>query len=331
MMRRLALGLMALLIALFTIPTPAHADELRPGYVAFTQTSADQWTLVWRVPMQRGMTPATQPVLPKGCAMSGTPERRVERDALLTTVRVACTGPVAGQAIGVTGFAASQSDMLVRVAPLGRAVQALRLTAASPTAIIAERPGRGQVARTYFGIGVEHILFGYDHLLFVVALVLLLRGLWTVAKAVTAFTVAHSITLVGTTLGLVGLPQAPVEAVIALSILFLAVEIAKRRPGAPRLSERLPWLVAFLFGLLHGFGFAGALREVGLPEGEVPTALLTFNLGVEAGQIGIVIGAAALLAGLRRFAARAEAPALRFATYAIGGLSAYWLIERTVA
>jgi hydrogenase/urease accessory protein HupE len=226
---------------------------------------------------------------------------------------------------------ASQTDILVRVAPLGRPVQALRLTAAEPNATIAAKPGRLQVARTYFIIGVEHIVFGYDHLLFVVCLVLLLNGLWTIAKAVTAFTVAHSVTLIGTTMGLMGLPQAPVEAVIALSIMFLAVEILKKDPERPRLSERLPWLVALVFGLLHGFGFAGALREVGLPESDVPTALLTFNLGVEAGQLLIVFVAVAAVAALRRFASNATQPVLKFATYAIGITSGFWFIERIIA
>ncbi|MEY4268936.1 MAG: hypothetical protein RLZZ58_152 [Pseudomonadota bacterium] len=327
-MRRVAT---VLLLALIMMASPARADELRPGYIAFTQTGAQQWTLVWRAPMQRGVTPATQPLLPRGCAITGTPTRAVDGMAMVTTAKVRCTAPVAGHSIGISNFGASASDVLVRVAPRGRPVQALRLTAAKPTALIAARADRWQVARTYFGVGVEHILLGYDHLLFVIALMLLLRGVATVVKAVTAFTLAHSLTLIGTTLGMIGLPQRPVEAVIALSILFLAVEIAKRQPGAPRLSERAPWLVAFLFGLLHGFGFAGALREVGLPEGEVPTALLTFNLGVEAGQVAIVVTAAAVLAALRRFAARAEAPAVRLATYAIGTLAAYWFFERTVA
>jgi hydrogenase/urease accessory protein HupE len=277
------------------------------------------------------VTPATQPVLPRGCAIDGSSARAVEGMAMVTRARVRCSGPVAGGTIGLSNFAASQTDVLVRVAQLDRPVQALRLTAAQPVATIAERADRWQVARTYFIIGVEHIAFGYDHLLFVVALVLLLGGVWQVAKAVTAFTAAHSITLAGTTLGLIGLPQRPVESVIALSILFLAVEIAKREPGKPRLSERVPWLVAFLFGLLHGFGFAGALREVGLPEGEVPTALLTFNLGVEAGQIAIVLATAVMIALLRRFAARAERPVMRLATYGIGTLAAFWFIERTVA
>jgi hypothetical protein len=148
---------------------------------------------------------------------------------------------------------------------------------------------------------------------------------------VTAFTLAHSITLIGTTLGFLGLPQRPVESEIALSILFLAVEIVKKRADQPRLSERIPWVVAFGFGLLHGFGFAGALNEIGLPESDVPTALLTFNLGVEAGQLVIVALALTVLALLRRFAAALMHPALRLAAYGIGTISAFWFIERTFA
>ena len=150
-------------------------------------------------------------------------------------------------------------------------------------------------------------------------------------RAATAFTLAHSITLVGTSLGLIGLAQQPVEATIALSLIFLAVEIAKQREGAPRLSERLPWVVAFLFGLLHGFGFAGALREIGLPETDVPLALLTFNLGVELGQLVIIAATLAVLALIRRAAPRGLRPATLAATYAIGIVSSFWFIERMLA
>jgi hydrogenase/urease accessory protein HupE len=189
---------------------------------------------------------------------------------------------------------------------------------------------RWEVARTYFVIGVEHILFGFDHLFFVLALVLLLQRGWIVAQAVTAFTVSHSNTLVGTTLGFLGLPQRPVESVIALSIMFLAVEIVKSGDGKPRLSQRIPWVVAFLFGLLHGFGFAGALKEIGLPQGEVPMALLTFNLGVEAGQLAIVIAALAVLAVIRRARPTALRPVTLGVTYLIGITASYWFIERTL-
>jgi len=202
-------------------------------------------------------------------------------------------------------MAGSYDDALVRVAPLDRPVQAERLTAARPRIVVAVRPDGWQVARTYFQLGVSHILTGWDHLLFVIALVLLLRRGGIVVRAATAFTIAHSLTLIGTTLGLIGLAQAPVEALIALSIVFLAVEIAKQREGSPRLSERVPWVVAFLFGLLHGFGFAGALREIGLPESDVPAALLTFNFGVEAGQLVIIAAVLAGIALVRQFAGAA--------------------------
>ena len=311
------------------IAAPANADELRPGYLEFTQKSQTDWRLIWKAPLRGGVTPETRPVLPKDCATVGEPAREMQALAFLTISQVRCTGPVEGSMIGLSAFGASQTDVLVRVAPLGRPVQAMRLTATEPMAEIRAKTDAWQVARTYFVTGVEHILFGYDHLLFVVALVLLLGGLWSVAKAVTAFTIAHSITLIGTTLGFFGLPQRPVESVIALSIMFLAVEIAKKDPLAPRLSERAPWLVAFLFGLLHGFGFAGALKEIGLPESDVPTALLTFNLGVEAGQLLIVVASLLLLALLRRASSSLEKPILTATTYAIGIIASFWFIERT--
>lgn len=316
--------------SLFLIAQPAHADELRPGYLEFTQKSDVDWTLIWKAPMRGGVTPATQPILPKGCTAKGDPLRTMGEMAVISTFTVACTGAVAGQSIGLSNFTAAQTDVLVRVAPRDRPVQALRLTAAEPSVEIAAKPDAWQVARTYFVIGVEHIVFGYDHLLFVVALVLLLTGFRTIAIAVTAFTVAHSITLIGTTLGFLGLPQRPVEAIIALSIVFLAVEIVKKKDGAPRLSERVPWVVAFLFGLLHGFGFAGALKEIGLPESDVPTALLTFNLGVEAGQLLIVAATIAWLQTLRRLQPTATQPVIRIASYAIGAVASMWLLERVL-
>lgn len=325
-MIRSLLFLLGLLLA-----APSHADELRPGYLELTEKTPGTWTMVWKAPMRGGLTPQTQPVLPESCNIGGQASRSVSGISLVTTSPVICKGDISGKAIGLSNFEAAQTDVLVRVQPLGRPVQALRLTPAEPMVEIKARPDSWQVARTYFVTGVEHILFGYDHLLFVVSLVLLLSGFWTIAKAVTAFTVAHSITLIGTTLGFLGLPQRPVESVIALSILFLAVEIVKKRPDQPRLSERIPWVVAFGFGLLHGFGFAGALNEIGLPESDVPTALLTFNLGVEAGQLVIVALSLAVLELLRRFATALVHPALRLAAYGIGSISAFWFIERTFA
>jgi hydrogenase/urease accessory protein HupE len=318
------------LATLILIAQPARADELRPGYLEFTQQSVGNWSLVWKAPMRGGVTPATQPLLPKGCTAKGEPKRAMGAMAVISTFKITCAGAVAGQSIGLSNFSAAQTDVLVRVAPLDRPVQALRLTAAASLVEIVAKPDAWQVARTYFEIGIEHIVFGYDHLLFVVALVLLLSGFRTIAIAVTAFTVAHSITLIGTTLGFLGLPQRPVEAIIALSIIFLAVEIVKKGDASPRLAERVPWVVAFLFGLLHGFGFAGALKEIGLPESDVPTALLTFNVGVEIGQLMIVGTTLALLWALRTVRPNWTRPAIHAASYAIGGIASMWLIERVI-
>ena len=322
-------GVLALLLA-FWSALPAAADTLRPAYIEFTEVRAQQWRLVWKLPVQADLTPDARPLLPPGCSIVGEAERSLSATALVSRARVRCARDVAGQRIGMTGLDRAVTDVIVRVAPLDRAVQTLRLTPAAPAATIAARAGRWQVAGSYFIIGVEHIIFGYDHLLFVLAFVLLLDGVWRIAAAVTAFTLAHSVTLVGATLGYMGLPSAPVESVIALSIMFLAVEILKKQPGAPRLSERAPWIVAFGFGLLHGFGFAGALSEIGLPEGEVPMALFAFNLGVEAGQIVIVLAGAAALALLRLFAQRFEPQLIRIAAYAIGIIAGVWFVERTL-
>ena len=318
--------LLALLVALAACP--AAADELRPGYVAFTQADAATWELVWKQPLPApGPADLAIPVVPRNCALVSAPVARSASLALIGSATVRCTGDVANGRIGFDAIFGG-GDVLLRVQPLGRQVQTFRLTEGEPIAIIAAAPTGAQVWRSYFGLGVEHILEGWDHLLFVVALVLLVRRGWAVAKAVTAFTVAHSLTLAGVSLGLLGLPGRPVEAVIALSIVLLALEAI--REDRETWTRRWPWLVAFLFGLVHGFGFAGALREIGLPEGEVPAALISFNLGVEAGQLAVVATVLALLATLRRLQPAALAPSVRLASYAIGITGSYWLIDRLV-
>lgn len=317
--------LLALYLSIVTLP--AQADELRPGYLEFTQLNQTEWKLVWKAPVIGGLATRSRPAFPPFCTQSA-PQARAEGLVLIAESRLSCSRELAGSQIGLSGMDATFTDALLRVAPLGRPVQAARLTQNQAMVEVATVPDSWEVARSYFLLGVIHILEGYDHLLFVIALVLLIRQPMMVVKAATAFTLAHSITLVGSTLGLVGLAQAPVEALIALSIVFLAVEIVKRDPDYPNLAERAPWIVAFLFGLIHGFGFAGALREIGLPESDVPTALLAFNLGVEAGQLVIIAAVLAALELLRRFAPKALDPATLTATYAIGITSSFWFIER---
>jgi len=312
--------------------SPARADDLQPGYLEIRELGAKipathQYGITWKAPIKPGLATRVIPTFPQDCVAT-QPERSVDGVALLMRWTVRCKAPLEGRAIRLSGIENTAADALLRYQSAGGITQAARLTPSNPQVVIAQRPDRGQVARTYFITGVEHILMGYDHLLFVLCLVLLLNGAWRVAGTVTAFTIAHSLTLVATTLELISVPGPPVEAAIALSIVFLAVEVVKRKPGAPRLSERIPWVVAFLFGLLHGFGFAGALAEIGLPQGEVPMALLTFNLGVEAGQILIVCGAMLVLSVLRRINALYAARLQIVSAYAIGTIAVMWLLQR---
>jgi hydrogenase/urease accessory protein HupE len=188
------------------------------------------------------------------------------------------------------------------------------------------------VVRTYTVLGIEHILTGFDHLLFVLALLILVNGKGRLITTVTAFTLAHSVTLALAILGFLHVPGPPVEALIALSIVFVAAEIVYARQDRPGLSQRYPWLVAFVFGLLHGLGFAGALAEVGLPPLSIPTALLFFNVGVEIGQLTFIAAVFGLVALIRWTTRSVEFPRLvwlwRVPPYLIGGIASYWVIER---
>jgi hydrogenase/urease accessory protein HupE len=314
-----------LLCWLAIFPSAACADDMRPGYLEVRETAPLRYAISWKAPAKIG---AVEPIFPNDCDPISKRQRSFEALALLTRWDIGCTRSLAGRTVTLAGLEITQSDALLRYQFLSGDVQAARFVPAQPSVTFATKAARTQVARTYFTTGVEHILMGYDHLLFVLCLVLLLNGAWRIAATVTAFTIAHSLTLVATTLEWVSLPRAPVEAAIALSILFLAVEIIKRDSENPRLSERVPWVIAFVFGLLHGFGFAGALAEIGLPTDEIPTALLTFNLGVEAGQLVIVGAALAALALVRRVNIATIKPVQAVSAYAIGSIAAMWLIER---
>ncbi len=317
------------------IAAPLAADELRPSVIEMTERQPGEWVFEWKLPVAaaRGSAalPLASPVIPESCEQIGEQVQRAASLTLLGRAQLQCTGSLEGAEFGLSALIGN-ADAIARFIPLDRPVQTFRLTADAPTATILAEPNWGDVLRDYFIIGAEHILFGWDHLLFVIALVLLVRAPWPVVKAATAFTVAHSITLVATTLGYAGLPSRPVEALIALSIVFLAVEVALvlREPDRMTWTRRFPWVVAFGFGLFHGFGFAGALADIGLPQGEIATALLAFNLGVEAGQLLVIAVLIALLALIARALPKLEAPALRFATYGIGITGSFWLIERVI-
>jgi hydrogenase/urease accessory protein HupE len=239
-------------------------------------------------------------------------------------------GTLAGARIEFVGLQATITDVLVRVQLRDGAFSTTLVHPSRPWIEITAAPGWLAVAGAYLRHGIEHILFGYDHLLFVFALILIVRSRRVLLWTITAFTLAHSITLALATLGVVHVPAAPVEATIALSILLLACEIVRLQRGEDSLTARWPWVVAFSFGLLHGFGFASALSDIGLPPGDVPLALFTFNIGVEVGQltfIAVVLATAALAARITIIAAL-EHVALRAAPVAIGILAAFWFFER---
>jgi hydrogenase/urease accessory protein HupE len=311
------------------LPLASHAHESRPAYLELTERTPGLFDVSWRRPARGEMVLRLQPVFPGHCGERSQRITVLRHGASLERWQIDCgaTG-LLGHSILIDGLTATITDALIRVTLRSGVSYSQIVRGNAPAFALEGEPSVGQVVRDYGLLGVEHILGGIDHLLFVFALLLLVDGTWVLVKTITAFTVAHSVTLGAATLGFVEVPQAPVEAVIALSILFLATELVKRLDGASDLAMRAPWIVAFVFGLLHGFGFAGALAEVGLPRTDIPLALLAFNLGVEAGQLSFV--AVVLLA--RRVAAP-SAPYLaswlpRATACGIGITAAYWFAER---
>ena len=321
-----------LLAAAILVTLPAAAHRLSPAYFGFTETAPNTFDVQWKVSISGGLAAVLEPQVPAGCSLTESVRTYVVDDVRTQHGAVLCSGGLGGKKFTVNGLGETQTDVLLRVDYADGSSSNQRLTRDEPTVTIPLRPSAFDVVRTYTGLGIEHILLGVDHLLFVLALLLLVRGLRRLVATVTALTVAHSITLGAATLGFVRVPPAPVEAVIALSILFLASELARRRVGGDAdLTERFPWVVAFSFGLLHGFGFAGALSEVGVPAQALPLALLFFNVGVELGQLFFI--AAVLGVGwlVRSSAVRVPSGWQRAAAYGIGSLAAFWVVQRTIA
>ena len=307
---------------------PAAAHELRPAYLDIRETAADEFAVVWKVPARGDLRLGLYVRMPDTCKPRGEPIGSVEGGAFFERWSMVCAGGIKGHEIAIDGLRSTLTDALARIEYRDGSTQIARLTPEAPQFIATGVQSTLEVAQTYFLLGVEHILSGIDHLLFVLALILLIRDRWMLVKTITAFTVAHSITLAGAALGYFSLPQPPVEATIALSIAFVARELARAQPGERRLSESYPWVIAFAFGLLHGFGFAGALKEIGLPQTDVPLALLTFNLGVEAGQLMFV---AAVLLAYQALKALYDVPAVAgrmAAAYGIGSIATFWLVSR---
>ena len=318
------------------------AHEVRPAYLEIHQTGTDTYDVLWKVPARGdNMRLGIYVQFPSGTTNVTTPRTLFANDASTERWSITRPGGLTGDKIHINGLVATTTDVLVRIENLDGTTQVTRVTPSSPSFVVVAAPGALEVCRTYLVLGVEHILFGVDHLLFVLALLILVKGWRKLIGTITAFTVAHSITLAAATLGFVHVPSKPVEATIALSIVFVACEIVHRRQGRSGLTEAWPWVIAFSFGLLHGLGFASALREVGLPQNAIPLALLFFNVGVELGQllfISVVMAVITLAVhAARKFSRWSVAPQSAFAwcenisAYAIGGVAAFWLIQRTLS
>lgn len=308
---------------------PALAHDSRPAYLELVAKDGGVFELRWKRPLFAGRAPTMELALPAACRDVLPPVSSNLGDALLERRLIDCgAAGLAGEQISFPGLDRTLSDVLVRIVLADGGTFTQLAKASRPWVLVEGVPSAWTVARQYLELGVAHILLGFDHLLFVLALLLIVRGWRRLLATVTSFTVAHSITLAAATLGLVRVPGPPVEATIALSIVFLASELIKVNRGQQSLTARAPWLVALAFGLLHGFGFAGALANVGLPRAEIPLALLTFNLGVELGQIVFVFAALAAVWALKRVRKDWPTWAAQIPAYGIGSLAAFWLIER---
>lgn len=319
--------LLLALLVLANLPT-ASADIFRPAYLELRELGGEEYAVTWKVPAQSAeLRLSAHVVFPDGTETLSEPRTTYFDGSSTERWTIRRPGGLAGETIRIEG-AVGTTDVIARIERADGSSQVERLPTDVPQFEVLPPAGTADVALAYLVLGVEHILAGLDHLLFVLALLLVVHGAGRIVVTVTAFTLAHSLTLVAATLGWVHVPGPPVEAIIALSIVFVASEVLHGLEGRPGLTARAPWIVAFSFGLLHGLGFAGALAEVGLPADAIPMALLTFNIGVEIGQlmfIGAVLTARAVQAKLV-----ALPPDLvpRVAAYGIGTLAAFWTVER---
>jgi hydrogenase/urease accessory protein HupE len=318
---------LAIAFVLFSFCGFSH--EIRPAYLQITETGENTFDVYWRIPSRGDATPKLEVIFPNSSKIKETSPPRFVDGFANFRYELVSKEPLSGKELRIEGLKNTLIDVLVRLEYTSGEQVTFMLQPDNDKVVVPGETSLLQVIEVYTILGIEHILFGFDHLLFVLALIIIAKGKWKIVKTVTAFTVAHSITLSLASLDLLIFPGAPVEAVIALSIVFLAVEILNVQQGKPSLTSKKPWLVAFTFGLLHGFGFAGALAEIGLPKQAIPYALGFFNVGVELGQLAFVfvmLGVFKILSSLKLNLEWGK----KVMAYGIGSLAAFWMIERVV-
>ncbi len=310
----------------------AQAHESRPAYLEINETAPGRYEVLWRTPLNAGMRLPVVLKYPDDTRNITEPSVK-EFSGLLLERRLVDAGRkgLGGKRIEFVGLQATITDVLVRVQALDGTHTTTLVHPSQPWVEIATSQGIAGLAGAYLVQGIEHILFGIDHLLFVLGLMLMVRDRWMLLKTITAFTVAHSITLAAATLGYVHVPAPPLNAGIALSIMFVGVEVPRSWRGETSLALRQPWLVAFAFGLVHGLGFASGLVNLGLPQADIPLALLLFNLGVEAGQLMFVALTLLLLRSFSQLEINWPRPVRMMPAYAVGSLGAFWMVDRIAA
>jgi hydrogenase/urease accessory protein HupE len=325
----------------------AQAHELRPAFLSITEISHMQeeaqdgaqyngardgstYNVLWKTPALGEKQLALKANFPKTCVISNGGRRVQENKFAIETWTLNCPQSLRGQSLSIGGLDKTLTDVLVRTEWLDGKSFTARLTPDKTRLDFGDVQSQGSVVKTYFLLGLQHILGGIDHLLFVLAVMLLVTKARKLFYAITAFTLGHSVTLALASLDIVRMQPSLVETLIAMSIVLMAYEAARRWRGQSGLTLEYPWLVTFSFGLLHGFGFAGALRAIGLPQTDLPAALLFFNVGVEAGQLLFVtvVITAASLPFLKR--AKGSANFMTMTSYGIGVISVFWMLQRAL-
>lgn len=328
---RTGLRALCIVIALGTVLAPftATAHELDPGFLEIRETAPGDYSVLWKVPLKGGRRMPLDPIFPAECSVTTPVSSRPSGRGLVERWSIECPSGLAGAAITIGGLERTYTDVMIRVELAEAEPLTYLVGSTDPTVIVGGEGQASQGALGYLWLGFEHILLGIDHLLFVLGLLLIVQNRWMLLKTVTSFTLAHSITLAIATLGWASAPSAPLNAAIALSILFLGPEIVRVWRGETSFTIQHPWVVAFAFGLLHGFGFASGLSTIGLPQAEIPIALLLFNVGVELGQLVFVVVILALERSFRVLEVQWPRWAEMFPGYAVGSLGAFWFIQRT--
>ena len=315
---------------LLAVASPAAAHEARPGFLELRQIDATSYSFLWKKPAGGEVEIYIAPIVPKECRLTPSGQQQLTPGALVVRGTLRCDGGLDGKSLAIDGLESTLTDVIVRIHHADGRLESHLLKPDAPTVTLGAVTTGWQRAGAYVRLGVNHILLGVDHLLFVLGLLLIVGNRWMLVKTISAFTLAHSLTLAIATLGYASAPLPPLNASIALSILFLGPEIVRKWRGRTSFTIRHTWVVAFAFGLLHGFGFASGLTAMGLPPAEIPLALLLFNVGVEIGQVGFVVLIILLERAFRTLEIRWPRVIEALPGYAVGSLGAYWAIQRTV-